>query len=208
MLSDTRFPHQLAKTINDFWQSQPGKEPVQYPYQPFVQFLNDHPTCGGYRHWGYTSLSHFLRDAQAVGLVWLRPGAVLAPGGKPFWEIAAAEKKDIYNPCHVLYWLALGFSQEEAEVYNRLVNKKDWSDEIVGKLARNSPMFDEKLHATWYYDRAGENSWSGRLERWKIAEHHATEPDNNASASTHDVSIGQKEAVKAHYTSDSSSVCF
>jgi len=152
-----QFPPECADAIADFWGSRPHKEPVQYPYTGFALFLEQHPRCGGHRRWGYSKLGPFLRDAQAAGLLWLRPGTA---NGQP--EIALAANSDVRNPYHVLYWLALGFSQQEAKGCVRVVQHRAWADEVVGKLASCSPRFDKELHARWYFDRAGREAWAVR----------------------------------------------
>jgi len=170
------FPPECSQAITAFWKSRPSKEPVQHPYKDLASFLDEHLQGSGLETWGYDAVGDLLQDAQAAGLVWLRPGTVRdADTGKPLPEIAAAANGDISNPAHVLYWLALGFLQEEAKRCKQLALHRAWTDDVVGKLAKNSPSFDKQLHAGWYFDHAGRRSWAVR-QMMKQAEAAAGSP--------------------------------
>mmetsp|Transcript_4807 Transcript_4807/g.13378 ORF Transcript_4807/g.13378 Transcript_4807/m.13378 type:complete len:637 (-) Transcript_4807:94-2004(-) len=156
-----RMHPRCSEAVKGFWETNPNGSPVQHPYEGFVSFLTRR--CGGYKTFGYSKLQYFLKDAQAAGLLWLRPGQVMDQvSGASFPEIAPASRSCLHNTNHILYWLALGFSQEEAEAYRKLAAEKRWSHEVVGKLARPSPGFDPDLHARWYLDLMGSKAWAVR----------------------------------------------
>mmetsp|Transcript_22556 Transcript_22556/g.62593 ORF Transcript_22556/g.62593 Transcript_22556/m.62593 type:complete len:173 (+) Transcript_22556:157-675(+) len=75
MRAAPNLPNVCEEVIADFWKSN-GDEAVQHPYGSLVAFLNQHPKCGGHRAMGYKKLFDLLADAEAAGLVCLRPGTV------------------------------------------------------------------------------------------------------------------------------------
>ena len=149
-----RFPLDCAEAIAAFWKA--DSRPVTAPYERFFSFLERHPKGGNITSkWGYEKPIHLLWDAQAAGLLWTQQVA-----GKQ-WEIAPVPSLSAYfDPGHVLYWQALGFSPTKAKGYGLLSQQKRWGqDETVRKLARLSPHFDPQRHATHYYQSAGKRSW-------------------------------------------------
>ena len=155
-----RFPLDCAEAIAAFWKG--DSRPVAAPYHRFFSFLERHPKGGDITSkWGYEKPIHLLWDAQAAGLLWTQQVA-----GKQ-WEIAPVPSHSAYfDPGHVLYWQALGFSPTRARAYGLLSQQKRWrQDETVRKLARLSPHFDPELHAAHYYQSAGKRSWWVRQQR-------------------------------------------
>jgi hypothetical protein len=145
-----RLPQNCRAAIIQFWAAHPSSS-VKSPFTELGRHIQT--SCGGYAALGYGSLPELLRAAQTAGLLWLR-GAV--PGGNGAAEAVTVSKTDLNNPSHAMYWLRLGFTDQQARSYIHKANARDWEDEVVGKLVRNSPHFDPKLHARCHWFQLGD----------------------------------------------------
>jgi len=158
---EIKLPPGCKEAVTDFWKANSGPIPTPEHHR-LVSFIDRHPKGGSiHKKWGYHKLVHFLRDIQAAGLLWNR---LMADGQ---YDLVPVPRHALSDPGHVFYWQALGFSAYKAKQYALQAREKQWGagNDAVGKLSCTSPRFDPDLHAKWFYDSVGEESWWVRNEQ-------------------------------------------